>query len=99
LANNSKIYEPFKSWQETPPSAQNKGWLKYKPSNIEEWRKTLDSFYNDETFVAKLSPNIKKSFYAAIEQNGNFYAFGGYRGWDLLVISPSSQRMFYLARD
>ncbi|MCX6128415.1 MAG: hypothetical protein NTX25_05040, partial [Proteobacteria bacterium] len=52
--NNNKPYEPFKSWHETPLSEDGKKSFFYKRKDVKDLQPTLEFFYEDQTFVAKI---------------------------------------------
>jgi hypothetical protein len=98
---------PFVNWLATPVSKAAR-WLRYEDERRFEkgWEPSIATFYlsfEGDTlavkFVSSISPEYADSFHTAISTPGNYYAYGGYRGMCLVVVSPKTGKAFYLFRD
>ena len=91
-------WAPFAIWNATPIAMDEK-WLRRGRVSAKDLKPSIETFYAKEEFIAKIPTEFKDQFREAISTPGNFYAYGFYRGWCLLVVSPKSGKTFYLFRD
>jgi hypothetical protein len=107
-ASSGPFVGPFVDWHATPVSKTAR-WLRYedeKRFKKKGWEPSIATFYqsfegdtlNDE-FISSISPEYADFFHTAISTPGNYYAYGGYRGMCLVVVSPKTGKAFYLFRD
>ena len=106
-ADKKAFSGPFVDWHATPVSRAAR-WLRYEDERRFEkgWEPSIATFYlsfEGDTlavkFVSSISPEYADSFHTAISTPGNYYAYGGYRGMCLVVVSPKTGKAFYLFRD
>ena len=106
-ASGGPFSGPFIDWHATPVSKAAR-WLRYEDERRFEkgWEPSIATFYlsfEGDTlavkFVSSISPEYADSFHTAISTPGNYYAYGGYRGMCLVVVSPKTGKAFYLFRD
>lgn len=95
----------YSDWRPTPILKEQQ-WLRFGRELYPGWQPKLITFYspfgNDTTkldFISTIAPEFSSSFHKASSEQGNYYAYGGYRGKCLLVIVPSQKNAYYLYRD
>ncbi len=55
--------------------------------------------FDDGRFVDNIDPEYLAEFHDTISGTDGYYAYGGYRGKALLIVSPVNRRVYYLFRD
>jgi len=96
--------EPFLEW-ETAPLLEDARWSN-KPSKNEDMAlPRLDTYFGNYyeegqayPFVTLIPKKWLESFYEAAKNPRNFYAYGGYRANNVVLIAPDKGLLFYLYR-